>query len=89
VSTSNAVAVIDLSTNASTERQWQGIRRPQGPIHVLKFGLHDGTMPIGIKTMMRQRAVARAGCSRNQARAFTGSATILQLCNDGSPVNAG
>ena len=49
--TGAALAAIRLTTSASTERQWQGKRRPRspkGPVRVLTSSPRSGMMPIGI-----------------------------------------
>ena len=51
---------------------------PQGvAVRVLTSNPCSWTMPIGITTMTRRRAIARAGCCRDRIRAFTGSAISL------------
>ena len=75
MSTGEALAAINLTISASTERQWQEIRRPRGrnPRADVQ-ALAVGTMPIGIRTMTRRRAIAHAGCCRDRIPAFIGSA---------------
>ena len=74
MSTGEALAAINLTISASTERQWQGIRRPRGRIRVLTSSPRSGMMPIGIRTMTRRPVIARAGCCRGRTPAFIGSA---------------
>src|SRR6266851_6115994 len=89
VSTGQALAAINLTISASTERQWQGIRRPRDRNRVLTTSPRSGMMPIGIKTMTRRRALTRAGCCPDRIRVCIGSAITWEPYADGSPVNAG
>ena len=81
--TGEAVAAINLTISASTERQWQGIRRPRGLVRVLTSSPRSGMMPIGIRTMTRRRAIARAGCCPGRTPVFIGSAIAWARCADG------
>ena len=74
MSTGAALAAIYLTISAGTERQWQGTRRPRGRIRVLTPNSRSGTMPLGIRTRTRRRAIARAGCCRGRVPAFIGLA---------------
>ena len=89
MSTGETVAAINLTISAGTERQWQGIRRPRGLVRVLTSSPRSWMMPVGIKTMTRRRAIARAGCCRGRARLFIGLAITSERSAGGSPVNAG
>ena len=75
MSTGGALAAINLAISASTERQWQEIRRPRGQVRALTSSPRSGMMPVGIRTMTRRPAIARAGCCRARIPAFIGSAT--------------
>ena len=78
MSTGEALAAINLTISAGTERQWQGIRRPRGQVRVLTSSPRSGMMPIGITTMTRRPAIARAGCCHDRTPACIGSATASQ-----------
>src|SRR5438874_3059203 len=87
VSTGAAVAAINLTINARTERQWQGIRRPRGRNRAPASNARKGTMPVG--TMTRRPVIARADCCRSRIPSFNGSAITPGRCADGLPANGG
>ena len=89
MTTGQTWAAINLTSNASTERQWQGIHRPKGPVRLLMSSPRNGMMPIGIRTMTRRPAIARAGCCQSRVPDFIGSTIALPRCAGASPVGAG
>ncbi len=79
--TGEALAAINLTISASTERQWQGIRRPRGPVRALTSNPRNGMMPIGIRTMTRRLVIARVGCCPDRIPVFIGSAITSPRCS--------
>ena len=60
--TGEALAAINLTISASTERQWQGTSRHKRSFRAPITSLRNGTSPIGTSFMRKLAIIVRAGC---------------------------